>query len=529
MTRDAIVIGGGVNGLVTAALLGRRGRRVLLLERRDSLGGVCATEEFHPGFRANSCVDDTGWVPSAVEQELDLARHGFAPAFAPVGLVAPRPEGPPLILTADVQATAAALRPYAARDADRWEDFTALIARLSGFLEHLYGSRAPRIQGNAPSDLLALLSMGRRLRGLGRRGMVDLLRTVPMPIADLLDEWFEDGTLQAALATEGVRDVQHGPLSGGTSLVFLHRHVGMRRGLVGGRRLARGGVGGLVDALAAAARAAGVEIRYGAAVAGVLVRDDRARGVVLEGGEELEAPVVVSSADPRRTLLTMVDAGHFDPEFLSAVAHVRMRGPAARVHLALSRLPSFVTGKSRWPDEALRGAITIAPSVLDIERAYDAAKHGGVSPHPVLSATIPTLADPSLAPAGQHVLSIHVQYAAWANRSGREAGAREALGDAAVRSLAVHAPDLPGAILHREVLTPVDLEARYGVTEGSLLHGELALDQFLFMRPVPDCARHATPLAGLWLCGSGTHPGAGTAGASGLLAAREILAAESTR
>ena len=525
MKYDVLVIGGGVNGLTTAAYLARGGKKVLVAERRGTLGGLCSTEEFHPGFRANTCVDDAGWVPPEVARELGLAAHGYSSSFAQQSLTIPMDGAPPLVITPDVQATASAIRAHSQHDAAKWPDFCALVARLSGFLEALYGVRAPAVESNAPADLLTLLSLGRRLRGLGRRGMIDLIRTVPMPIADLLDEWFETDELKGALSTVGVRNVQHGPQSGGTALVFLHNHVGLPSGHVGGRRITRGGVGSLVNAIAAVVRASGGEVRTGAEVTQIRVREDRVVSAVLASGDELDVADVVSSADPRRTFTTLLDAGDFDPEFLHAVDCVRMRGPQVRVHLALSEVPRFETAGVAWSESALRGAITLAPTMSYVERAYDAAKHGRVAERPWIQAVMPSLDDASLAPAGQHVLSVQAQYAPYTLRDGWTAETREAIGNSVVRMLAEHAPSLAGVILGREVVTSPDVEARFGVTEGSLLHGELTLDQFLFARPVASNARYASPIDGLWLCGSGTHPGAGTAGASGRLASIEILRA----
>jgi phytoene dehydrogenase-like protein len=522
MRYDAIVIGAGVNGLTTAAYLGKAGRRVVVVEQREDVGGLCVTREFFPGFRANTCVDDPGWMPPAVMRDLALAGHGYAPRPASCGAVFPLAGGDPVPLWGDPRRAAAALAAHSPADAGRWPDFVQQVHRLAGMLERVSSMRTPDIGGRGPGELLPLLALGRRLRGLGRRGMVDFLRAVPMPVADYLDEWFDSAALKGALSVSGVRNVQHGPMSGGTTLVFLHHHLGLPGGLAGGRRLVRGGVGQLPAALLGAARAAGVEVRAGAAIEAIVARDDRVAGVGLANGDVIEAPMVVSSADVRRTF-DLVDPGLFDPVFLGAVDAVRMRGPAARVHLALDGLPAFSSGGSPWPAETLIGTLVIAPDIAWVERAYDAAKHGGVAESPSLELDVPTLHEPAMAPAGQHVVSVQVQFAACHMTGGWTAERRDALTEAVLRQVERHAPDLRSRLLHVETLTPDDLSREFHVTEGSLLHGELALDQFLFMRPVPACARYATPLPGLWLCGSSTHPGAGTAAASGWLASHEIL------
>lgn len=529
MSHDVIVIGAGVNGLVAAITLARDGLKVLVLEQREVPGGVCTTEEFHPGFRANICIDDPGWMPDALATELDLARHGYAPSMSAVGAVFPTGGGSPVVLSANVPEAVNAIRPHSVRDATHWETFCGQVTKLSGMLGSFYCKRAPSPSDTSLRELWSLASSGRAMRGLGKRGMVDFLRCVPMPVSDYLDEWFENEALKGALAFGGVTNVQHGPLSGGTTLVFLHQHVGMLRGLINGRRVLRGGVGQLPNALTAAARAVGVELRTQAEVVQVMAQNDRVSGVVLAGGEEISARVVLSSADVRRTFSTLVDPGLFDPEFLHATDHVRMRSPTVRVHLALNGLPAFSSGGASWPAAALRGTVTLSPTMLALERAYDAAKHGRIAESPGLQITIPTIDDPTLAPAGRHVMSVQVQYAAHDLVGGWTAAHKQSISENVIARIAEHAPALEGMIAHVEVLSPVDVAQRYHVSEGSVLHGELALDQFLFMRPVPDCARHATPLPGLWLCGSSTHPGAGTAGVSGWLAAREVGSTEKRR
>jgi phytoene dehydrogenase-like protein len=517
---DVIVVGAGANGLATAALLGKKGKRVLVLERREVAGGTNATEEFHPGFRASACRDDTGWVPETLVRQLDLVRHGLEWLRPTAGMVSVSPDQPSVALYADIGRTVDGLKALSPADASRWKPFCEFVDHVAGFLQAAYSVRAPRVQSRAFSDLLPLAGLGRRLRKLGKRDMMEVLRVVPMPVADVAEEWFTLEPLRALLAVAGTFDVRHGPMSGGTALVFLHQQVGQPAGSIGVRRIARGGTGALTSALATAARQAGVEIRLGAEVSEVLVDRSRVRGVRLETGEEIGATQVVSSADPRRSF-AWIDPMWLDPELLRAVENIRMRGSTARMHFALDGLPVFRSGGVEVSRDALGGTMVLAPSVVAVERAYDAAKFGTVSDAPPMTFTLPTLIDPTLAPDRKHTLSVTVQQVPYALREGWTPAAAGELGDAVTASLSQVSPDLRERIVGRWVLSPADLESRYGATEGSLSHGELALDQFLFMRPVPPCSRYATPLHGFWFCGSGAHPASST-GAAASLVVREI-------
>lgn len=525
---DAVVIGAGANGLATAALLAKKGKGVLVLERRDVAGGTGATEEFHPGFRVNACRDDAGWVPDALVRQLDLSRHGLQWLPATAGLVSVSPDGPPVATYPDIGRTVDALRAHAPPDAGRWPDFCAFVDRVAVFLHAVYSMRAPKVQSRAFGDLVALAGLGRRLRRLGRREMMEVLRVVPMPVADLGEEWFALESLRALLAVAGTRDVTHGPMSGGTALVFLHQQVGQPHGSIGVRRVPRGGTGALAAAFAGAAREAGVEIRLGAEVSEVIVERARVTGVRLTTGEELGAEHVISSADPRRSF-SWIDPMWLDPELLRAVDNIRMRGSSARVHYALDGLPRVQSGGVEVPRDASGGSMTMAPSVAAVERAYDAAKFGAMPELPAMTLTIPTLMDPSLAPDRRHILSVTVHHVPYARQSGWTSSAADALGEQVTARVSEVVPDLRERLVHRWVLTPADIESRYGCTGGSLSHGELALDQFLFMRPVPSCSRYATPLDGFWLCGTGTHP-ASSCGAAAPLVTREVEGARrSTR
>ncbi|HEX6316321.1 MAG TPA: NAD(P)/FAD-dependent oxidoreductase [Gemmatimonadaceae bacterium] len=520
---DAIVIGAGANGLATAALLARKLDRVLVLERRDMAGGTNATEEFHPGFRTNACREDAGWLPDSLVRQLALQRQGLQWLAPTAGLVSISTNHPPVATYPDRSRTVDGLKALSPADAGRWPDFTAFVGRAAGFLEAAYRLRAPNVQSRAFGDLMALAGLGRRLRKLGRREMMGVLRVVPMPVADLAEEWFTAEPIRAMLAVAGTRDVMHGPLSGGTALVFLHQQVGQAAGSIGVRRAARGGLGALTAALAAAGREEGVEIRLAAEVSEVVVDGGRVRGVRLSTGEELAATHVVSSADPRRSF-SWIDPGWLDPELLRAVDNIRMRGSTARIHFALDALPRVVSGGQEVPRDALGGTLVVAASPLAVERAYDAAKFGHLPDAPALTVTVPSLADSSLAPDRKHVLTVTVHHAPYALEGGWTPAATAALADRVGSSLAPVIPDLAEKTLHRWILTPADLETRYGCTEGNLSHGEIALDQFLFMRPLPASSRYATPVSGFWLCGTGTHP-ASASGAGASLVSREVLAA----
>jgi phytoene dehydrogenase-like protein len=524
---DAIVIGAGANGLATAALLAKKGRRILVLERRDVAGGTNATEEFHPGYRVSACRDDVGWVPDPLVRRLQLGIHGLHWLPVPAGLVSLSANGPPVATYPDISRTVDALRTLSPVDAGRWADFTAFVDRVAGFLRAAYSVRAPKVQSRAFGDLVALAGLGRRLRRLGKRDMMEVLRVVPMPVADLGEEWFSLDSLRALLAVAGTRDVMHGPMSGGTALVFLHQQVGQPAGSIGVRRVPRGGTGVLASAFAGAAREAGVEIRLGADVSELMVERARVTGVRLTTGEELGATHVVSSADPKRSF-GWIDPVWLDPELLRAVDNIRMRGSTARVHYALDALPRFQSGGLEVPRDALGGTLVVAPSVVSVERGYDAAKFGEVPESPALSMTIPTLIDPSLAPDRRHILSVTAHHVPYARRGGWDRGAAESLGEQVTKMVAEVAPDLLERMLHRWVLTPADLESRYACTEGNLSHGELALDQYLFMRPIPSSSRYATPLPGFWLCGTGSHP-VSSSGAAAMLVERELVGARLTR
>jgi phytoene dehydrogenase-like protein len=517
---DAIVIGAGSNGLVAAAALGKAGRRVLVVERDEEIGGLCRTSEFAPGFRAPLSVD-TGWLPPTIVRGLALPSID---ATTPAVVAAVAGEDDALALSAETARAADAIRRYSARDADRWIAFTDRVAKLVGFLEALYQLPPPDVDAAMSlGELAPLVSLGRKFRALGRADMIELLRVLPMSLQDLLDDSFESPLIKAAIAAAGIRDIRQGPRSGGTSFVLLHHLVGARAGSVGARPGWRAGPDAFIAAVAAAARANRVDVRTGARVASIVVRDDAVAGVVLDNGDELSAPVAVSTADPARTLLGLVDPVWLDPEFLHAVRNIKFRGCTAFVRFALDHLPD-IPGLDD-SSAALTGSVSLTPSLDAMERAYDAAKYGEVSSEPHIEISAPTLRWPSLAPPDKHVLIARAQYAPYDLRGGAPWDDTRscALGETVTSAIERVMPGFADAVLHREILTPADLEARFAITGGAMAHGELTLDQILFMRPVPGWGRYAMPVDGLFLAGAGAHPGPGVLGGAGWLAAKRIL------
>jgi phytoene dehydrogenase-like protein len=514
---DTVVIGGGVNGLVAAIQLARSGARVALVERAPALGGTVREIELAPGFRAAPFGSEIGWMPPEIARAIGLAPVESIEPDPTV--IAPAGDGAWLALRRDPSATRSALERFSPKDGAAWPAFCARLHRIAGFLRHLYLLPPPDIDTTRLGELWDLLQVGRKLKGLGKTEMVEVLRTVPMAAAELLDEWFEHEGLKGVVAASAVTDLAQGPYAGGTAFTLLHHHVGAALGVIRGQVVPRGGAGAVIAALADLAHRAGVLIRTGGAVTSIEIgRDDEVTAVRLDGGEELATKTVLSTADPRRTLLELVDPVHLDPEVLLAVRNVRFRGAAAKVLLALDGLPE-APGVSA---DLLRGAISISPSMAYLERAYDATKYGERSERPYVEARIPSLLQPELSPAGQHVMVLHVQYAPYRLKRGSWETERDALADAAVRAVEGALPGLSPRIRHRLVLTPPDLEREFGVTEGAVSHGELMLDQILFMRPLAGFARYAMPVRGLYLGGAGAHPGPGIAGAPGWLAARAI-------
>ena len=518
---DAIVVGGGHNGLVCAAYLARAGRKVLVLERRPILGGAAVTEEIFPGFKFTVFSYVVSLLRPEIIRDLDLPGHGLH--IVPLeSTFNPLPDGDYLATWADPEETRRELYRHSPRDADAMQEFGRLMQRMAMAVKPLLATEPPDPASLHPRELLAMGRLGKHFRDLGEKELHALVKLMTMSSADYLREWFESEALVAAKSASGIIGTFLGPRSPGTAYVLLHHYMGEIDGVFRAWGFARGGTGAVSEAIASAARGFGAEIRTDAPVASVIVKGGRAVGVALENGDELRASTVISGLDPRRTFLDLVEPADLPAELVEAVERFRFRGSSGKVNLALSELPDFAALPGAGPH--LKGAMAIAPSVDYLERAYDDAKYGDFSRRPFLDMVIPSLLDPTMAPPGKHVMSIFVQYAPYHRKGGWDDASREAFGDAVVDTLAEYAPNIRSAILHRQVITPADIEAVTGLSEGNIFQGELALSQLFFLRPAPQWADHRTPVRGYYQCGSGTHPGGGIMGASGRLAARAVLA-----
>lgn len=515
---DAIIIGGGHNGLTAAATLARAGKKVLVLERRDVLGGAAATEEV-AGFHFNTGAEDAGLFQEAIADALFLKMTGVEWREPAAAVFAPQKDGPALTLWRDPARSASEIARFSKHDAERYAAFARRVEEMAQILRKMMLAPPPDVRARRLADAVTWGQVGWSLRRQGGREMMAFVRALPLPVRDFLDEWFESDLLKGALGAAAIAGSRQGPRSPGTTTTFLYQHVcGFNR-----PRFVLGGIGQLSAGLARVAEEQGAAIRTGAAVEAIVVEEGRATGVRLASGETVEAAVLASSADPRHTLLELVGPTRLQPRFMREVRNIRFRGSTAKVNLALSGLPTF---KGQEEKEQVSGHIRISPSLDYLERAYDSAKYGRISPAPTLDAVIPTLTDPSLAPTGGHILAVTMQYAPYELRDGgpREWRAEgERLGDLVLETLEAYAPGITKLVLHRQVLTPLDWEEVYGLSEGSITHGQMGLDQLLVMRPVPGWSRYRMPVKGLYLCGAGAHPGGGVTGAPGYNAARIMI------
>ena len=516
---NAIIIGAGHNGLVTAAYLARAGRKVLVVERRACVGGVVVTEEIFPGFKSSTAAHLAGQFFGAIIADLELKRHGLEILPFPNLVFAPH-HGGSLLIPRNPANAAQSIARLSGADAAKFNDFCGLFRKLASFLATLYSLDMPERAGSEGAKPMDLLKIGWKFHRLGKKEMYEFLRILPMSVADLLNEWFESELLKAALAGTGLLGSFVGPRQQGTSYLFLHHLLGESNGAFRTGGFVRGGAGNLTQSLARAAQQHGAEIRTGTEAAKIITRNGTATGVILQDGEEISADVVISNADVKRTFLKLLEPTYLDPVFLLQVKNIRSRGTAAKVNFALDGLPKFACAA-----ESLSGIIHIGPTLDYLEHAADDAKYGRFSKQPFLEIVIPSVTDSTVAPAGKHIMSVWAHAAPYHLAGANWADQREALGDSVTATIENYAPGFKDLILHRQILTPLDLEQTFALTEGHIYHAELALDQIFFMRPIPGWARYRTPIENLYVCGSGTHPGGAITGLPGYYAAKTILSA----
>jgi phytoene dehydrogenase-like protein len=533
---DAIIIGGGHNGLVSAAYLARAGLKTLVLEQRHVLGGAAVTEEVFPGFRFSIFSYVVSLLRPEIIRDLQLPKHGLDilpldGTFTPLR----KGEGPAagggdyLWRVNDHGRTIRELRRWSALDAEAYEEYGQLMVEMARFIKPILAMTPPDPMSLDPRPLMPLAGLARRFQQLPERQQAVFVQLMTMSASDFLDQWFETNPLKATMAASGIIGTYQGVKSPGTAYVLLHHYMGEIDGAFRAWGIPKGGTGGVSNAIGNAALALGAEIRIEARVARILVADGRAAGVVLESGEEIRATSILSSLDSRRTFIDLLEPGTLDPSFEEEVRRFKFRGSSGKVNLAVDRLPEFscLSGEG----EHLRGAVSFSPSIDEMETAYDDAKYGRFSRRPYIDMIIPTLVDPTMAPPGKHVISCFVQYAPYklATEIGTWDDQREAFGDAVIDRIAEFAPNIRDIILYRDVQTPLDIERTTGLSEGNIFQGELSLEQLFFNRPVPGYARFRTPVRDLWLCGSATHPGGGIMGANGRIAALEVLRARGRR
>ena len=519
---DAIIVGGGHNGLVCAAYLAKAGRKVLVLERRHVLGGAAVTEELYPGFKFSVCSYVVSLFRPHIIRELELTKHGMELIPLECSFL-PLPNGDSLCRWADWQESRREIARFSKKDAEVYPEFGLAMTKMSHFVKALIDSPAPDPTSFHPKEIAKLLRLGRQFKSLGPDIMHLNAKLLTMSAVDFLDLWFESSVLKAPMSVSGIIGTMLGVRSPGTAYVLLHHYMGEIDGAFRSWGFSKGGTGQVSLSIASAAKSYGAEIRTECPVDRILVNNGVASGVVLPNGDEISATTVVSGVDPHLTFLKLVGEEQLDPTFAGQIKRYQMRGSSGKVNLAVDRLPEFSCRKNGTSH--LRGDVAIAPGIDYLETAYDQAKYGDFSSRPYINMVVPSLVDPSVAPPGKHIISCFVQYAPYKIKEGPAywPKRREAFGDAVVDTLAEYCPKLKESILFRQVLTPWDMEQEFGLTGGNIFHGELSLEQLLFQRPAAGWSRYKTPVKNLWMCASGTHPGGGIMGAPGELAAKTML------
>ena len=518
---EVIVVGGGHNGLVAAAYLAKAGRKVLVLEKREMVGGTAVTEEFFPGYRFSSLADGAGYLSPAVITDLNLAQHGLEILPADPLIFSPQPDGNNLTIWHDVGRTAEEIARFSQADAEAYPRFVERMGKFSQVVAGLKNMTPPDLPDVGIRDMMELLNIANPVRGLGRKNIAQVIRVMPMSVADLLNEWFESDVVKGAIAAAAVKDISWGPQEAGTAYLLLYNWSGSNNGLFRSSGQVKGGMGALSQALASAAEGSGAEILASAEVVKILTRDGRATAVKLANGDEISAASIVSAADMRTTFLKLVDPYYLDRSFVQHTQNIKYRGTSARVHFVLDKLPEFTAVNGS--EQLLHGHIQIAPTITYIQKAYDPVKYGNYSERPYLDIQIPTLTDSSLAPKGKHIMSVTAKYMPYALREGEWEDLRETVSQLVIDTITEYSPDFTHNVQQTKAITALDMETDYGLPEGNMAHGEMTLDQFLWMRPVPGFAQYRAPVGDFYLCSAATHPGGGITGINGKNAAREIL------
>jgi phytoene dehydrogenase-like protein len=519
---DAIIIGAGHNGLVTACYLARARWKVLVLERRSIVGGACVTEEVFPGFKVSTAAYVNSLFRKEIIRDLRLADYGFAVLERNPSSFTPFPDQRYLLLGPDADSNRREIAKFSVRDAEAYPKYEAMLERVAAVIEPTLTMIPPNLLRPGWKDLWNLFQLGRAFRKLGpQMGVaVEILTGAARPI---LDRWFESEQLKGTLATDAIIGAMAAPSMPGTAYVLFHHVMGETNGKRGVWGYVRGGMGGLTQALASAARDLNVEIRCDAEVAGILVKDGAVRGVTLADGSELHAPVVASNADAHITFTRLLDPKLLPAEFAEAVSRISYDSASLKINVALAELPNFRASPGSAPGPQHRGTIHICPDLDYIERGFDDAKYGRPSQNPILECTIPSVVDPTVAPPGKQLMSMFIQYAPYKLRGATWDDLRERFADRCFDVLNEYAPNFKSSVLARQVLTPLDLERTFNLTGGNIFQGAMSLNQLFVFRPVPGFADYRTPIRGLYLCGSAAHPGGGVMGAAGANAARVIL------
>jgi phytoene dehydrogenase-like protein len=524
-TYDAIIIGAGHNGLVTAAYLGRAGKKVLVLERRGVVGGACVTEETFPGYKVSTAAYVNSLFRKEIIRDLKLAEHGFAVLERNPASFTPYPDGRYLLLGSDGATNRREIAKFSVRDAESYPKYEAMLERVADVIEPTLLMRPPNLLKPGLRDLWRLFRLGRAFQMMGP-GMGEAIEVLTGPARTILDRWFESEQVKATLATDAVIGAMASPTMPGTAYVLFHHVMGETNGKRGVWAYVKGGMGGLSQALASAAKGNGVDIRTGAAVARIDVRNGTAVGVTLASGEEISGKIVASNADANVTFTKLMDSRLLPPAFAEAVARIDYSSASLKINVALSELPDFTACRGGSGPQH-RGTIHICPDMDYLERAYDDAKYGRPSERPILECTIPSVVDPSVAPKGEHLMSMFIQYAPYKLRGDKTwDDLKEGFADRCFDLLNEYAPNFNRSVIARQVLSPLDLERTFGLTGGNIFQGAMTLNQLFFLRPVVGSAGYRTPLRGLFLCGSAAHPGGGVIGAAGLNAAKVILGEE---